>query len=258
MTFALRPDGPKEDMPKDRSGIIFGPVNADVTIDVPELQIAAEQVRQEAGGSGSVVAAPELIEVPAYSPVAGYWVTPDAYSSTIVTAEPVNDQGFAVPFDIDYTGTFSHAGLFILDGVGSVYNTRIGIYSNDDGLSGTLLGSTATFNYGDGTVANNTLREVPFTQQIALSPGRYWLVLRRDNGGPSADARFRWRQTNPSQSLYPLATINGPTAGIRAYQGSAWSIQFTQGGTTPVLPGSLVAADFLYLLTVPEIYLKTA
>jgi hypothetical protein len=232
-------------MPKDRSGIIFGPVNADVTIDVPELQIAAEQVRQEAGATGTPI-------VPATTPTttinagfaSGYWYQPDGTGSAVLNSF-AHGSGYAVPFFVYQPTTIDAIGIVVSDGTaggvtspGNYYRTRLGIYDEENGIPTNLIAQTSQFTYGDGTIPNNTFYKNTSMGQVVLSPGRYWLVFRRSsNANLSGPAYVRFRDGaasgTPMKGPFPENRIASGSPYANAEDAIGWAMDFVAGSTGP-------------------------
>ena len=244
MGFALRPDGPKEEMPKDRSGIIFGPVNADVTVDVPELQVAAEQVRQEAGAATvtNVTTTTETTFNGSFA--SGYWYQPDGTGSATLAAF-AHSSGYAVPFFVYQSTTIDAIGIVVTDGTaggvanpGNYYRTRLGIYDEENGIPTNLIAQTSQFSYGDGTIPNNTLYKDTSIGQVTLAPGRYWLVFRRSSNANLANpayVRFRDGATSgtPMKGPFQESRIVAGTPYSNSEDAIGYSLDFVAGSTGP-------------------------
>jgi hypothetical protein len=79
---------------------------------------------------------------------------------------------YLFPVKIDYAGSFTKIGVNSITAVSSD-NARLGIYSNNNGVPGTLLldaGAISLTATGD--------REITISQ--SLSPGWYWLAMVAD------------------------------------------------------------------------------
>jgi len=278
MTFALRPDGPKEDMPKDRSGIIFGPVNADITIDVPELQIAAEQVRQEAGGSTTTSTTEVATASAADGWLSGRWYTTHLLNElrdggNAGNSPWVTSTGIAYPLILEAPATIDAIGVMVTDNTGTpsttppagglYYTIKLGIYDDNGGKPGVRLVETTSFSYGDGTLPNNTLEKRILATALSLSAGKYWVVMRKStnvnlpNPAYLMSRGLRFREGPQTEAdINTTSTIGG---GIR----SALSINFPSSPATTVdLPENFSTTIYTFSALRatygPEIWLRQA
>lgn len=242
MSFALNPSDQDKPIPKDRSNVFFGPVNADVTIDVPEIQVAAEQARQQAAAGNKQV----NVNVSTFSAAlaSGYWYQPDGTGSLNANAF-AHGSGYAVPFFIYDTSQIDAIGIVVTDGTaggvanpGNYYRTRLGIYAEYQGVPRFLVTQTAQFSYGDGSIPNNTFYIDNTIGQVLLTPGRYWLVFRRSsnaNLGNPAYVRFRDGNASgtPMKGPFPAGFVVSGSGYADPADAICWNLDFVAGSTGP-------------------------
>ncbi len=242
MDFALRPDGQDQQVSKDRTTLAFGPVNSDVTVDIPEMQIASEQARQVGSfDKGTSITVANEFNADFAS---GYWYQPDGTGSANLTAFS-HGSGYAVPFFVYSNSIIDAIGIVVTDGTaggvtspGNYYRTRLGIYDEVAGVPTNLVAQTEQFSYGDGTIANNTFHILTLTPAATLIPGRYWLVFRRSSTANLANpayVRFRDGATSgtPMKGPFTANRIVSGTPFANSEDAIGWSMDFVAGSTGP-------------------------
>ncbi len=112
----------------------------------------------------------------AVQPVSGTYISNRLNASALSTMTPAADRLECAPFTVARAITLQEIAAEVATGVGST-NFRIGIYSDVNGVPGTLLAGGVT-SHDAGT--SSTVRTEAIS--IALSPGNYWLGLHTSAG----------------------------------------------------------------------------
>jgi hypothetical protein len=207
-------------------------------------RLSAEEESEQTVDRG--VSAANIINIPAsastklgrFAP--GYWYQPDGTGSAVNNAFP-HSSGYAIPFMVYEASIIDAIGMVVSDGTaggvtgpGDYYRTRIGIYSEVEGIPTNLVVQTAQFSYGDGTIPNGTLYKDTSIAATVLIPGRYWLVFRRSSNANLANPaypRFRDGFTSGTVLKGPFTEAN--TIVTATPQSIGYSMDFVAGSTGP-------------------------
>lgn len=95
-----------------------------------------------------------------------------AYRSNSALVTLSANRLYLIPFRVDYSGSFVKIGIGVNTSIGGS-NARLGIYSNNSGVPGTLL-------LDAGVITTNTTGDREITISQSLTPGWYWLALVAD------------------------------------------------------------------------------
>ena len=95
-----------------------------------------------------------------------------AYRSNSALVTLSANRLYLIPFRVDYSGSFVKIGIGVNTSIGGS-NARLGIYSNNSGVPGTLL-------LDAGGITTNTAGDRESAISQSLTPGWYWLALVAD------------------------------------------------------------------------------
>mgnify|MGYP003148986047 CR=1 FL=1 len=150
--------------------------------------------------------------------------TPPFGINTGNNGQPSRDEPMFYPFIAPETSTVDGIVINISSGAGSACNAVVAIYSDNNGVPNTKLGSDAIF---DATVTGQV--EQTSVGTISLTRGsQFWIGITR-----SAAVSFTWMCGGTTTAWF------GPTENLS----STWYLLWIPSGSNNVLPATVTATD---------------